>query len=298
MNHTRTPTTAQNQWKDDDIPPPILNFNFDASSAEIEQRLAEALQNTGHISQEPEQHLNESLPISSPHAAPIVAPPVENPVESGLLAELAREMEEKLGSKRSAEQDSQAKAQRLHEALGRIVKFLNPLVKYMNSMEPEINRSYCLDARTVYTHLKWRDASVDYRKQDLSSTALLGHIMFSVNLYAPEPVLVTRPWTQHEILKKELHSLRLRVLDELDLDIKKTKQEWLQVRLAPDFPVQIKFQGNYDEYYIDVLSRNIETFGIAVFRLKPEAVTPGMLDDLGSFLIGRKDRLPTALLRV
>ena len=75
----------------------------------------------------------------------------------------------------------------------------------------------------------------------------------------------------------------------------KPKQEFFDVPLAADFLLRIQFQGNYDSGMIDVLSNNFDGFGLAAYVLDPSAVNQQFLDDVGRFLIGRKDSLPTPL---
>ncbi|TAJ79479.1 MAG: hypothetical protein EPO42_06050 [Gallionellaceae bacterium] len=292
MSHPHTEPAAQNQSPEDK---PVINFDLSASMADIERRLEEARRSTAHERIEP-QHppLQEATgPMLVPPAAPAAQP---GSFESGFLAELAREAAKKQGASLSATQALQARSQSLHDALGRIAGFFTPLIQFANNMEPDISRSYRLDARTAYSNLKWRNAHLETRKQDLSATALLAHITFSVNYCAPEPVLVTRPWNQLDALKAELNNLKLRPIDESELDGKRPKQEWLQVRLAPDFPVHLRFLANYDKGHIDVLSRNLLAFGISSFRLQAEDVTSALLDDLGRVLLSRADKLPAALL--
>jgi hypothetical protein len=69
------------------------------------------------------------------------------------------------------------------------------------------------------------------------------------------------------------------------------------MHLAADFPVQLTFGANYDSGRIDVLSRNLDGFGIAAFTCNPDDVTQGFLDDLGRFLLARSNSLPAALHR-
>jgi serine/threonine protein kinase len=236
-----------------------------------------------------------TTPASTPNIFP-ASPPGSG--ESGLLAGLAQEAREKMGSRQSTLQDAQARARRVDEALNRIIQFLNPFIKHVNEVGPTINRTYRYDARTIYSNLKWQGAVIDYRKQSLADAALMDYVTFSVNLFAPQPVPLKRPWVPIETLKKELQHLRLRLLDEVETVNNKTRQEWLEAQLAPDFPVQIRFQGNYNDTNIDVTCRNLEAFGVVASKLEPEDVTPAFLDSLGFFLLGRSDKLPVQLKRV
>lgn len=226
-----------------------------------------------------------------PHAAAAA------PEESGLLAGLAREAQAKQGSRQSAVQHGKARDKQVDEALNRLARFFNPFIKHANEAEPEINRSYRYDARTVYSGLKWRGATLETRKLSLSEAALTDFVDFSVMLCAPEPVLLKRPWGPFETLQKELQVLKLRVFDDLEAGSKKPRQEWLEARLAPDFPVQIRFQGDYAEGDIRVNCLNLGGFGVSACRLAPADATSAFLDDLGLFLLGRSDRLPVQLRR-
>lgn len=292
MSHTPSEPTAQNMSTNDK---PAINFDLNASMADIEKQLEEARRSTAHEFIEPQRPAFQTE-LQTPPVTPPPPPVQTQAFESSFLAELAQESAKKQGVNLSATQELQARSQRLHDALNRITGFFTPLIQYANNMEPDISRSYRLDARTTYTRLKWRGAFLDSRKQDLSSTALLAHVTFSVHYCAPESVLATRPWDQLEALKAELNSLKLKALDESELDSKRPKQEWLQVRLAPEFPVHLRFQANYDKGHIDVMSRNLLAFGINAFKLQPEDVTSALLDDLGRILLSRADKLPSALI--
>ena len=229
------------------------------------------------------------------------APPVNLPgfqadsSQSGLLASLAKEAKNKEKAEVDRQSADQSKQQRVHDALNRVIKFLQPFIKHVNDVEPMINRIYRYDARTVFSNLKWRGAVIDSRKQSLSESALIDYVAFSVNLFAPEPVLLKRPWGPIETFKNELQHLRLRVIDDMEAANKNPKHEWLEAKLAPDFPMQIRFQGNYAEASINVMCRNVGTFGVVAYKLVPDEVTPAFLDDLGLFLLGRSDKLPAQL---
>lgn len=279
-------------------PSMTMDFNLEAFNQRLDEEEREEASRRTHAPVRQEELAEDEPTVNMAAPAPAVSkqelPPT--PAETGLLARLAREAKEKQDSKQFAEQVRQAKDRSVHDALDRILKFFTPFSKHVNSMEPAIGRTYRLDARTVFTNLKWRGATIDSRKQSLADTAPLAYVAFSVNLCAPEPVMVKRPRDQFDALKRELQYLRLRPLDDLEELYKKQKQEWLEARLEPAFPVQITFQGNYENGKIDVTARNLEDFGIAIFKMEPEDITPALLDDLGLFLMGGGSKLP-ALLR-
>ena len=306
--------SAQHLQKDGVGHNSIIDFSMDdfeerlketQREADRKSRMGEAEERPDNLLREINQEFLRQTPVEREKAVAMAATTVQTPVvlpqpqpvsaESDLLARLAREAKEKINSKQSTLQESQAKARRVDDALNRIVKFLHPFIQHVNNVEPTINRIYRFDARTVYTNLKWQNAMVEHRRQSLSEAALMDYVTFSVNLCAPEPVPLKRPWGPLETLKKELHHLRLRVIDDMDTVNKKSKQEWLEAMLAPDFPVQIRFQGNYSASSIDVMCRNLEAFGVVAYKLDPDEVTTAFLDGLGIFLLGRSDKLPVQL---
>jgi hypothetical protein len=193
--------------------------------------------------------------------------------------------------------DAQHKAHQLHEALSRIFAFFNQLSRHANQLEPEISRAYRLDAQTAYSGLRWRGAFADFRKQDLSENARLSHASFRVRLVAPQSVTLIRRWDQLESLKRDLHVLDLRIINDA-VFAEKPEQEFVEVQLASDFPVQISFKGNYSAHRVDLLCRNLEGFSISAFTLEIEQVTQLLLEDLGRFLLSRSNTLPGALRRV
>lgn len=231
-----------------------------------------------------------------------VAPPAPKPGfltpssaglgESGLLAGLAREAGEVQSSRQSSFQEGQARARKVDNALNKIFLFFSSFIKHVNKVGPPVNRTYRFDARTIFANLRWQEAVIDYRKQNLSDAAYTDYVTLNITLCASEPVLLKRPWGPLETLKKELHHLRLRVIDDAGMSEKKSKKEWLEAQLAPDFPLQITFHGNYAENNIDVMCRNLESFDVVAYKLESDDVTSAFLDDLGLLLLGRSDKLP------
>lgn len=307
--------SAQNLQKNVKLENSTIDFSMDDFEERLKETQREADRQAGKANYEerPDNLLREInqeflrlTPAQQEKKATVAAmptpvvPPKHNPVSAGssLLAGLAREAKEKINSRQSTLQESQDKARRVDDALNRIIQFLHPFIQHVNDVEPAVNRTYRFDARTVYADLKWQDATMDHRKLSVSDTAMMDYVTFSFKLCAPEPVPLKRPWGPLETLKKELHHLRLRVIDEMDAVNQKPKQEWLEARLAPDFPVQIRFQGNYKESMIEVMCRNIESFGVTAFKLDPGEVTTEFLDAFGLFLLGRSDKLPPQLRRI
>lgn len=244
-----------------------------------------------------------SAPPAPREAPPTEAPPVEAPPAAapaptreaggGLLAELAAEANERKGDSASLHGIHQ---RRIHDALDRVYRFFDVFCRHVNALAPTIDRAYRLDTQTGYSDLRWHEAMVKSRKDSLSETALLDFVAFRVRLVAPAPVTVTVGWNRLDSFKKDMHIMDLRTAEGMDLDGVIEEGERV-MHLAADFPVQITFGANHESGRIDVLSRNLEGFGIAAFTCMPDDVTQEFLDGLGRFLLARSHNLPATLHR-
>lgn len=213
--------------------------------------------------------------------------------EPSLLEELESELAQRC-SDVSAQPDWVSRANRIHAALEMIFKFFNAFSQQANKLSPEIKRHYPFDSQSTYSRLRWHGAFADYRRESIHENARLAHVAFRVRLIAPEPVPVFRRWNQIDSLRQELGVFNLRPQTELPRT-PKAQQERIEVLLAPDFMVQIKFQANYQAGRIEVLCSNLGEFGATAFALEADQVSPKFLDDLGRFLLCRSNTLPPAL---
>ncbi len=287
---------------DDDVR--ALMADIDASLADLERRLALSHDNDANPAADRQSaSAPDTPPAPSPGGAEVdrivEATPQAHPAPEpgGFLAELAQEASAASGSKDSLAQQQAVLARQVHEALARIFQFFNTFCRYANSLAPTINRTYRLDTQTAFADLKWRDAATRSRQKSLSETSLLDYVVFRVGLVAPAPITVVRRWDQMDALQKELHILDLRPLPDMDTDAPMTQGQ-VRLRLAPEVPVQVTFRANYQRNRIDLLSRNLEGFGIAAFTCDPMDVTQAFLDNFGRYLLARTSQLPVALNRI
>jgi len=297
------PAATQKPPEIDSATDTAFNFDLGALSTNIEKQLEEVRRNASLETSTSALSGFEPKLAVTPTAAS-VSPQSAGTGASNLLAGLSREAEEKAeatlsGLKAVALPDDQvSKSQRIQTTLEKIADFLDAFAQQVRKAEPAINRSYNFGRRPAYSNLTCRSAHSDTRKQNLFESALLDYVFLSLRLHAPAPVLISRPRDMLDTLKEQLLKLKLRSLDDLELLKSGPPEDWVQVRLAPDFPMQIQFKGNYKEECIDVQALNIDAFGYLAFKLKLEDVTPELLDGIGLFLLGRADKLPEALRRV
>ncbi len=284
---------------DDDIR--ALMEDIDSSMADFEKRLeVERLRQLRPVAAEsvvaiPKPRIAQPPVGTAPEALPEATPAAPaTPAVGGLLAELAAEANEKSGNRTSRRAIDD---RRIHEALDRVFRFFDVFCRHANTLAPAIGRTYRLDSQTSYDDLRWQEAMVKSRRDSLSEAALLDFVAFRVRLAAPAPVTVTLAWNKLAAFKKDMHILDLRTAEGMDLD-GVVEQGEIVMQLAADFPVQITFGANYDSGRVDVLSRNLEGFGIAAFTCDPDGITQEFLDGLGRYLLARTNNLPGALHRV
>jgi serine/threonine protein kinase len=210
-----------------------------------------------------------------------------------LLSELELEGSRKLNVGTATASDSRASGQAVHKALKLVIDFFAQFIKHVNDVEPQVKRLYRLDG-AAYSHLKLKNAAMAryYRMEEPSVADLLSNVVIGFTLYAPQPVIVKWRRDQIESLREKLRKLKLRALDSLDAISQMPGQAPVAVLLAPDFPVQLRFQGNYDQDCIDVTALNFEVFGTTSFRLETADITPELMDQIGLYLLGRSSKIP------
>jgi hypothetical protein len=294
MTRFRKLSTGVDASADADVK--ALMEDIDASLVDFEKRLEAEHAALNNKSATSIVHRAQPLPGKSelPEVGTDSSEPISPGEASGFLAELEHEAAALSGSGEGEARQREIRERRVHDTLGRVFNFLNAFCRHANALAPAITRPYRLDARIIYSDLKWQEASVRYRLQNLREKALMDYVTLNIQLAAPAPVEVVRRWDQIEQLKKEMHILDLKPAEGLDID-EKPQQENVKILLAPDFPVQLTFRANYKKDRIDLLSRNLDGFGIAAFVSNASEVTQQLLDDLGRFLINRTDKLPAGL---
>ncbi len=124
------------------------------------------------------------------------------------------------------------RAERVHGSLRRTAHFLGLFCDYANAIAPEIERLYRVDVHTAYANLRWSDAFVSTRNQDIAVGALLANVNFSVRSVAPEPVIVIRRWDQLAALEEELRLLNVKALDDFKTS-GAASEEWHPVTFLP-----------------------------------------------------------------
>ena len=215
---------------------------------------------------------------------------------SGFLAELASEATKKLEAERAVQEDRETIKQNVNAALLRTFQFFNLFTKHLNALESDVPRTYALDAKTQFSQLKWKSGMVEFRKQSFADNALMEYVYFQVKVLSPEPVVVIRRWEQYDEIKKDLDAYGLKAADDMyELWRNRSQKATFQVNLDPELIIWMRFKGNYAGGSIDIESNNLDGFGAANGKLKPELLQSNILDGIGRFLLGRSSSLPEEL---
>jgi hypothetical protein len=301
-----TPLDIETSSLDEDVR--ALMEDIDASLADFAQRLEAERENQRRNA--PTAGMRIALPeIAAPEPAvteskaetPAVEPALkrtaESPADTGLLAELEREARQKAGDDAGNPEARKLRDRRIHESLERAFRFFDVFSRHANALAPAIARSYPLDGQPAYANLQWREAIVRSRRHSLSESALLDNVAFRVYLMAPAPVSVTVRWNKLKSFRKDMHILDLATADGLEVN-ESVEEGDVTLQLSPRFPLQVTFRANYESGRIDILSRNLDGFGIAAFACAPDEITQEFLDGIGRFLLARSHTLPAALRRV
>ena len=277
----------------------IIDFNMDDFEVRLKEAKQEADRNSAALifESQPDNSLREV--IQEVHQY-IQSSPVSD--ESGLSGGLAREAKD---SRQLALQEAQIRGKRVDDGLNRIAKYFQLFIRQVNDAQPKVSRAYRFDEQTTYPSLKWKKAIIDSRKLSLSDMAFMDYVLLKINLCATVSALpkatetgaLKAPSTFGRF-KKGFDFLAKRVIGDAGATDKKPEPEPFKGHPAPDIFTQIKFQGNYTEYNINIQSRNMESYGDSAYKLEINDVTPELLDSLGIFLLGRSDKLPTQLHRV
>jgi hypothetical protein len=215
---------------------------------------------------------------------------------SSFLAELAGEASQKLEEQRAKQQDRQSMTKSVNAALERTYRFFHLFTKHLNALEPEVPRIYVFDGKNQFSNIKWKSGMAEYRKQSLSDNALMDYVYFQVRLTVPESISVTRRWEQFDEIKKDLAAYGLRTVEDMhELWRNRSQKVTFQVTLEPEFVVQMRFEGNYDDGSVDFESNNLDGFGVLSGKLNPELLQSNIFDGIGRFLMGRSNALPQEL---
>jgi len=294
----RTPPRSQAEEADAES---LIEFDMLALSTSIDKHLAAARRDASHESSNALPQKFDSTLITRPPVSTSTPAEDAGANASMLLAGLAHEAEVKAEVTLYAKPVAptrQTGTQRLQETLKKISSYLDSFAKQIKKAMPTIKRSFNFGRRTIFSNVICQNAHSDSRKQSLADSALMDYVFLSIRLRASAPAELSRPRDMLEALQVQMNKVKLRTLDDFEVLRKGAQDEWVSVRLEPDFPIQIQFKANYSENRIEVHSLNVESFGSVSYKLKAEDVTPALMDSIGLYLLGRADKMPEALQRL
>lgn len=239
-----------------------------------------------------ETWLRPPEPASPQRHAPARPAAATPPPTTDLLSALAREAEQRTQSMVAATRTQLETEQLFDGALRQLYSYLQEFVRYVNTIQPTIPLVYTFDYRHRFSTLQWSEGSVDKRQSGTSETALLESVSCRLR-YSSEGMEIIQPIENEAALRQELHLLNLAIANETRVDIPgRGSASGVRFALAGSIPVQLNFRRDLPSGKLVVRGRNVCSFGLSAYAIRPEKLSAALLDAIGLCLLGRANRLP------
>jgi hypothetical protein len=240
-------------------------------------------------------HAAPPAPAAAPVAAVSAPAPTPAAPAGGLLDKLKREAAAKQMT------DSQIftlQAQRkrfVSDALQMAYAYLNDLAEQLNVLKPAVPTVYNLIGLADMDGLVWQEGRADYRlKADELDDRFYEQVVLRYRLAAPRELRIERESPGHNLLRDALSE---RNITYKEVEIRNARNQLTGSRFI--FPCEIKaglaFGADYANGEVRLQLRNIQRFGALDYRLTPEAVDSGSLEELAHFILGEGKRIEKLL---
>lgn len=267
---------------------------FDLDAAERRARLDQSVATTGgmidHPLEFPEIVPNPApcLPNMAVVETPAQALPPE-PQSGGLLGMLRQQAEQHRLEARVHSIERSASNKLLDEALKYIFFYLHDLVQQLNTLKPEIPRTYPLAEKLVLSDLVWQEGFADYRTQSQSAGAMMELVTFSYQLAASKPLIVERDGPVVERFRSMLFDFGLKYTCK-EFKNERRYVERAEFQIASQLSVSVRWRADFERGVLVFETRNFERLGVALFNVKPGAIDFALLDELGKLVLGQSSQ--------
>lgn len=216
------------------------------------------------------------------------------PAGGGRLAQLRQQAQEKLSQEKKddAQQDV---AQQVSDALGRAYDYLKELAEQLNVVQPAYARGYTLVGVPEFGGLAWENGRADQRSREIAlHQRRYEQASLSFRLSGGKQIRVGREHPASERLRQALtdNKIEFKARDERN-------DRGSLVKTVFEFACEVRCSATFDGEpaagRILLKMRNVERFGLAEHRLRPEAVTREALEEFASFVLGETHRVGALL---
>lgn len=267
----------------------IETFDLDAAErrARLEQSASAIAEMTDHQLEYP-----EILPAPLPCVPKVAVAevPVQAPMpevqSGGLLGRLRQQAEQHRRQEKVLSIERTASNHLIDEALKYIFFYLHDLVQQLNTLKPEIPRTYPLADNLQLADLVWQEGFADYRTQSQSAGAMMELVTFSYQLAANKPLVVERDGPVVERFRSMLFDCGLKYSCK-EFKNERHYLERAEFQISSQLSVSVRWRADFERGVLVFETRNFERLGVSLFNVKPGAVDFALLEELGKLVLGQ-----------
>ena len=177
---------------------------------------------------------------------------------------------------------------RIDERLRATFHYLSEFARELNTAHPESERPYGLMYLSEAPHAILSDGFTDYRTHEVDGKPRFGHVTFKYKISATEPVDIALQGPEIERFRERLDALGIKYkysgrMTELSGGTRAS------FTVAGPFPCKATIRGDYQELAFVVELENVRRYGAHRARLSVDEFTHGVLDELGTYVLGADD---------
>ena len=187
--------------------------------------------------------------------------------------------------------------ERLDASLRAVFDYLRDFTTQLNVLKPRVARCYhLLDSDDPIQNLSWEEGYADFRTCSTGEGGFIERVSMGFTLRGPGQRSLERSGGAVERLRQMLFDLGMKYECQERRNRMREVESGLFV-VADEVGVQLVWRADFAKGEIVVESRNLERLGFATFTLRPETISPALLDEFGCLVLGRESRFRSLVAR-
>ncbi len=234
-----------------------------------------------------------------PPSANLPAAPSDLPEQprGGLLEQLRNEVAVRQRGASVATLEAERLRERLDASLRAVFDYLRDFTTQLNVLKPRVARCYhLLDSDDPIQNLSWEEGYADFRTCSTGEGGFIERVSMGFTLRGPGQRSLERSGGAVERLRQMLFDLGMKYECQERRNRMREVESGLFV-VADEVGVQLVWRADFAKGEIVVESRNLERLGFATFTLRPETISPALLDEFGCLVLGRESRFRSLVAR-
>lgn len=241
-------------------------------------------------------HTSEPRPVAS-EAPPVSAPGAPCAPCGGLLEQLRDEVAQRQRGVSEASREAERLRESVDRSLRAVFDYCRDLSTQLNFLKPQVARNYyLLDSDDPIRDLAWQEGYTDFRTRSTGEGGSIERVSMGYTLRGPGQRSLERNGGAVERLRQMLFDLGLK----FECQERRNRLRELEsgvFMVSDEVSVQVVWRADFDKGEILVESRNLERLGFMTFTLRPETITPVLLDEFGRLVLGRDNRFRSLVTR-